>query len=76
MIEESWLDASCYDIYFKSKNGQKFHRTIVVPLDYLEEDVKTFFYSHFACDSLKIISIYELVDVWLSKNMYTLDMKM
>lgn len=70
MIEENWLDAICYSIYFKSLDGRTFLRAVAVPCDFLEDDLKTFFYNHFKQESLEIISIDEISDIWLSKKNY------
>ncbi len=70
MIEENWLDAICYSIHFKNIDGHTFLRTVAVPFEFLEEDLKTFFYNHFKQQSLEIISIDEMGDVWLSKKNY------
>lgn len=70
MIEENWLDAICYNIYFKNLDGRTFLRTVAVPYDFLEDDLKNFFYNHFKKESLEIISIDEISDIWLSRKNY------
>lgn len=53
MIEENWLDAICYSIHFKNIDGHTFLRTVAVPFEFLEEDLKTFFYNHFKQQSVE-----------------------
>ncbi|WP_193322438.1 hypothetical protein [Carnobacterium divergens] len=73
MIDKNWLDAINYDIYFENESGNTFLRNVIVPFEFLERDIETYFCNHFKEGTIKIISIKKVNYVWLSKSHYKIN---
>lgn len=71
-VEDSWKDVYCYDVTFKSSNVMTseniFHRSIVVPEEWNEETIKSYFLNAFK--NITIISVEHLSDAWIPINVF------